>query len=316
MNYITKNTPSLHPSIIDGLIYFSKKNKGTLKKEQLIHFLGNDDNLSELNIIEAAQQLNLKCEFSFFNSESEYKDKIIIDTLIEINGYWYILKNRTSDKLIIIDPSTNTESHYHIDKKITYTTLLIINKIFTPKQSKFSLMWCIPSLLKQKKSLYLIFILSCFIQLFALVNPIIFEKIIDKVLTGRSLSNLQVLGVLLVLLAIIEPIYLLLRDKLYAFVSCTLGAEFSGKIYQHLIRLPSQFFNQRQSGQIIARIQELAHIRQFITGSALMMVLDFIFIIVFLSVMFAYSVLLTWITIAALVVYFLFWLILGPMIRY
>ncbi|EMH1104349.1 type I secretion system permease/ATPase [Proteus mirabilis] len=316
MNYITKNTPSLHPSIIDGLIYFSKKNKGTLKKEQLIHFLGNDENLSELNIIEAAQQLNLKCEFSFFNSESEYKDKIIIDTLIEINGYWYILKNRISDKLIIIDPSTNTESHYHIDKKITYTTLLIINKIFTPKQSKFSLMWCIPSLLKQKKSLYLIFILSCFIQLFALVNPIIFEKIIDKVLTGRSLSNLQVLGVLLVLIAIIEPIYLLLRDKLYAFVSCTLGAEFSGKIYQHLIRLPSQFFNQRQSGQIIARIQELAHIRQFITGSALMMVLDFIFIIVFLSVMFAYSVLLTWITIAALVVYFLFWLILSPMIRY
>nr|NBN35004.1 type I secretion system permease/ATPase [Proteus sp. G4379] len=152
MNYITENTPSLHPSIIDGLIYFSKKNKGTLKKEQLIHFLGNDDNLSELNIIEAAQQLNLKCEFSFFNSESEYKDKIIIDTLIEINGYWYILKNRISDKLIIIDPSTNTESHYHIDKKITYTTLLIINKIFTPKQSKFSLMWCIPSLLKQKKS--------------------------------------------------------------------------------------------------------------------------------------------------------------------
>lgn len=127
---------------------------------------------------------------------------------------------------------------------------------------------------------------------------------------------MQVLGVLLVLIAIIEPIYLLLRDKLYAFVSCTLGAEFSGKIYQHLIRLPSQFFNQRQSGQIIARIQELAHIRQFITGSALMMVLDFIFIIVFLSVMFAYSVLLTWITIAALVVYFLFWLILGPMIRY
>nr|EKX6247360.1 hypothetical protein [Proteus mirabilis] len=54
MNYITENTPSLHPSIIDGLIYFSKKNKGTLKKEQLIHFLGNDDNLSELNIIEAA----------------------------------------------------------------------------------------------------------------------------------------------------------------------------------------------------------------------------------------------------------------------
>lgn len=58
MKHITKNTPHLHPSIIDGLIYFSKKNKGTLKKEQLIHFLGNNDNLSELNVIEAAQQLS------------------------------------------------------------------------------------------------------------------------------------------------------------------------------------------------------------------------------------------------------------------
>ena len=61
------------------------------------------------------------------------------------------------------------------------------------------------------------------------------------------------------------------------FVSCTLGAEFSGKIYQHLIRLPSQFLINVNLGKIIARIQELAHIRQFITGSALMMVLDFYF---------------------------------------
>lgn len=312
MNNITKNHRSLHPSIIDGLIYFSKENKGSLKKEQLIHFLGDTNHLSELNVIEAAQQLNLKCEFSYLHNE----DETIIDTLIEIKGYWYILKKRTRDKLIIIDPRTNTENIHYIDKNIRFSTLLIINKISTPKLSKFSLMWFIPSLLKQKKSLYLIFILSFFIQLFSLVNPIIFEKIIDKVLTGRSLSNLQVLGWVLVLIAIIEPIYLLLRDKLYAFVSCTLGAEFSGKIYQHLIRLPSQFFNQRQSGQIISRIQELAHIRQFITGSALMMVLDSIFIIVFISVMFAYSVLLTWITIAALVLYFLLWLILGPMIRY
>lgn len=146
MNNIAKNHLPLHPSIIDGLIYFSKENKNSLKKEQLIHFLGDTNHLSELNIIEAAGQLNLKCEFSHLNN----KDESIIDTLIEINGYWYILKKRINDKLIIINPSTNTEKIHHINKNITFPTLLIINKILTNKLSKFSLMWCIPSLLKQK----------------------------------------------------------------------------------------------------------------------------------------------------------------------
>ncbi|WP_454208428.1 ABC transporter transmembrane domain-containing protein [Proteus sp. Marseille-Q3619] len=133
------------------------------------------------------------------------------------------------------------------------------------------------------------------------MNPIIFEKFIDTVLTGRNLSNLHLFGCLFVLIAITEPIYLFLRDKLYAFISCQLSAEFSGKAYQHLVRLPSHFFTQRPSGQIIARIQELSHIRQFITGSALMMVLDLIFIAVFIFVMFIYSSTLTWITLSSLV---------------
>ncbi|MEX5880936.1 type I secretion system permease/ATPase, partial [Proteus vulgaris] len=193
---------------------------------------------------------------------------------------------------------------------------LFINKQHNPLWNKFNITWFISTILKQKKSLLLVFILSCCSQLFALVNPLIFETLIDKVLTGRNLSNLHLLGYLLLLIAITEPVYLFLRDKLYTFISCQFSADFSGKIYQHLIRLPSSFFNQRQSGQIIARIQELSHIRQFMTGSALMLVLDLIFIIVFLSVMFTYSASLTWITLGALILYFTLWLILGPMIRY
>lgn len=139
---------------------------------------------------------------------------------------------------------------------------------------------------------------------------------IDKVLTGRNLSNLHLFGYLLILIAVTEPLYLYLRDKLYIFISCQLGAEFSGKVFQHLICLPSHFFNQRQSGQIITRIQELSLIRQFITSSAFMRILDLFFIIVFISVMFTYSSLLTWITLGALTLYFLLWLICGPFIRY
>ncbi|WP_235409997.1 type I secretion system permease/ATPase, partial [Proteus terrae] len=202
------------------------------------------------------------------------------------------------------------------DKKKKLNTLLLITKEPSPLSAKFDFRWFIPSLLRQKNTLLFIFILACFCQLFALVSPLIFEIMIDKVLTGRNLSNLHLFGYLLILIAVTEPLYLYLRDKLYIFISCQLGAEFSGKVFQHLICLPSHFFNQRQSGQIITRIQELSHIRQFITSSAFMRILDLFFIIVFISVMFTYSSLLTWITLGALTLYFLLWLICGPFIRY
>ncbi|OAT34943.1 type I secretion system permease/ATPase [Proteus myxofaciens] len=303
-----------HSSIIDALLYLSKKNKGNFTKKNIIHFLGEGNGITEWNIIEVANLLDFKCTFSLFDSNN--KENIVSDMLIEIDNYWYILLKNRNNQFILIDPLSGEKKHYPYDDNKIFNILLVIKKEKIEDLHKFSLRWFIPSILRQKKALFIVFILSCVIQIFALVNPIVFEKIIDKVLTGRSLSNLHVLGIVLILLAISEPIYVLLRDKLYTFISCKLSAEFSGKTYQHLIRLPNSFFNLRQSGQIIARIQELSHIRQFLTGSAFMMVLDLIFICIFISIMFCYSTLLTWITIAALVSYFIIWLIIGPLIRY
>lgn len=303
-----------HHSIIDGLLYFSKKARGNIKKEQIIHFLGCDNHLNKWNIFETAQLLNLKCQFDTFDYDKEKKN--IINTLIEIDKYWYVLKDIKKEKLTILEPGNNIKSEFIIDKKKKLNTLLLITKEPSPLSAQFDFRWFIPSLLRQKNALLFIFILACCCQLFALVSPLIFEIMIDKVLTGRNLSNLHLFGYLLILIAVTEPLYLYLRDKLYIFISCQLGAEFSGKVFQHLICLPSHFFNQRQSGQIITRIQELSHIRQFITSSAFMRILDLVFIIVFISVMFMYSSLLTWITLGALTLYFLLWLICGPFIRY
>ncbi|ATN01597.1 type I secretion system permease/ATPase [Proteus vulgaris] len=303
-----------HHSIIDGLLYFSKKGRRNIKKEQIIHFLGCDNHLNKWNIFETAQLLNLKCQFDTFDYDKE--KKTIINTLIEIDKHWYILKDIKKEKLTILEPRNSIKSEFIIDKKKKLNTLLLITKEPSPLSAKFDFHWFIPSLLRQKNALLFIFILACCCQLFALVGPLIFEIMIDKVLTGRNLSNLHLFGYLLILIAVTEPLYLYLRDKLYIFISCQLGAEFSGKVFQHLIGLPSHFFNQRQSGQIITRIQELSHIRQFITNSAFMRILDLVFIIVFISVMFMYSSLLTWITLGALTLYFLLWLICGPFIRY
>ncbi|QNH64924.1 type I secretion system permease/ATPase [Proteus vulgaris] len=309
-----KNKTQYDSSIIDSLLYISKINQNDLKKEQILHFLGDSKKLTKWNIIEVANLLNLKCNFDII--DINHNNNIVGDILIEIDNFWFILKDKKDDDLFIFNPKDNTYKKYTlcVDKKIKILRVIQFEK--TSLLEKFSLKWFFPSLLRQKKILWFIFILSFCTQLFSLASPIIFENFIDKVLTGRSLSNLHVFASILVLIALIEPTYLFLRDKLYSFVSYKLGAEFSGKTYQHLIRLPTQFFNQRQAGQIISRLQELSNIRQFIAGSAFMMVLDLIFITLFISIMFYYSTLLTWITLGALTLYFLTWIILGPIIRH
>lgn len=313
-NRVNMEENQYHHSIIDGLLYFSKKNRGNIKKEQIIHFLGCDNHFNKWHIFETAQLLNLKCRFDTFDYDN--KNSSMINTMIEINNYWYILKNTKNEKLTIFDPKNSIEKEFIIDKKKNLNILLLIAKKPSSLSTKFNFRWFIPSLLKQKNTLLFIFILACCCQIFALVTPLIFEIMIDKVLTGRNLSNLHLFGYLLIMMAITEPFYIYLRDKLYIFISCQLSAEFSGKAFQHLIRLPSHFFYQRQSGQIITRIQELSHIRQFMTNSAFMRILDLIFIVVFIFVMFTYSPLLTWITLGALTLYFILWLICGPFIRY
>ena len=76
----------------------------------------------------------------------------------------------------------------------------------------------------------------------------------------------------------------------------TLGAE----IIDHLFRLPLRYFDRRPVGELSSRINELENIRQFLTGTALTVVLDAVFSVVYIVVMFIYSWLLTLVALATI----------------
>src|SRR5437762_11658727 len=63
--------------------------------------------------------------------------------------------------------------------------------------------------------------------------------------------------------------------------------------------LPIAYFEARRTGESVARVRELENIRQFLTSSALTLVVDLFFTFVFLAVMFWYAPLLTWIVLGA-----------------
>ncbi|WP_227721926.1 type I secretion system permease/ATPase, partial [Yersinia proxima] len=126
---------------------------------------------------------------------------------------------------------------------------------------------------------------------------------------------LMVLGGAMVALAIAEPCYTFLRGWLFSHLSSRVGAELNTGLYRHLMGLPLSYFASQQTGQTIAKMREMEQIRSFLTGSALTMLLDLVFVGTFIAVMFCYSQLLTWIVLFSLVCYLLFWWAVGGVLR-
>ena len=142
-------------------------------------------------------------------------------------------------------------------------------------------------------------IASFFLQLFALVSPLFFQVVIDKVLVHRSLSTLDVLVIGLLAISVFETVLGILRTYLFAHTTNRIDVELGARLFHHLLALPMAYFQARRVGDSVARVRELENIRNFLTSSALTLVIDLFFTSVFLAVMFFYSPLLTWIVLGS-----------------
>ena len=163
--------------------------------------------------------------------------------------------------------------------------------------------------------MYEVLLASFFIQFFALITPMIFQVVIDKVLVHRGLSTLEVLAAGLAVVSLFDIILGGLRSYLFAHTSNRIDVELGARIFKHLVALPLNYFQARRVGDSVARVREIETIRQFLTGSAITLVLDVFFGIIFIAVMFLYSPALAWIVVATIPIYVLLAVVVTPIFR-
>ena len=164
---------------------------------------------------------------------------------------------------------------------------------------RFDITWFLGAIHKYRHLLGEVLIASFFLQLFALVSPLFFQVVIDKVLVHRALSTLDVLVIGLLAISIFETVLSILRTYLFAHTTNRIDVELGARLFHHLLALPMAYFQARRVGDSVARVRELENIRNFLTSSALTLAIDLLFTSVFLAVMFFYSPLLTWIVIGS-----------------
>jgi subfamily B ATP-binding cassette protein HlyB/CyaB len=160
-----------------------------------------------------------------------------------------------------------------------------------------------------------VLVASFFLQLFALVSPLFFQVVIDKVLVHRSLGTLDVLVVGLVAISLFETILGILRTYVFAHTTNRIDVELGARLFRHLLALPVAYFQARRVGDTVARVRELENIRNFLTSSALTLVIDLFFTFVFLAIMFVYSSFLTFIVLGSFPFYIAISAMVTPLFR-
>jgi ATP-binding cassette subfamily B protein len=156
---------------------------------------------------------------------------------------------------------------------------------------------------------------SFVVQLFSLANPLLIQVIIDKVISQRSLDTLQILGMALVVVTLMEGVIGSLRTFLFTDTTNRIDLRLGAEVIDHLLRLPLGYFDRRPVGELGTRIAELEKIRNFLTGQALMTLLDAAFSVIYIIVMALYSWLLTIIALAVLPIQIGLTLLGAPLFR-
>lgn len=179
----------------------------------------------------------------------------------------------------------------------------------------FGLSWFLQAAGKYRAILGDCLLASLFVQLFALFSPLVFMIVIDKVLGNNSLDTLDVLVLALIVVSVFEIALGALRGYLLAHTAHRIDLLLGICVFRHLLTLPLSYFESRRVGDTIARLRELEGVRQFLTGSGMTLLLDLIFIVVFLAVMLLFSPFLTLLVVLTLPLLFLVSFLLSPILR-
>jgi len=179
----------------------------------------------------------------------------------------------------------------------------------------FDVSWFIPALVKYRWLLGEVLAASLVIQLFALATPLTFQVVIDKVLVHKVLSTLNVLAIGLISVMVFDSVLSALRAYVFAHTTNRVDVELGAKLYRHLLGLPLAYFETRRVGDSVARVRELDTIREFLTSSSITLVIDLLFTVIFLVVMWFYSPWLLLIVLVAIALYAVICLMVTPALR-
>lgn len=277
-------------------------------------------NIDSTSILRAAKDLKLKVR-QLRNVTPTKLAALNFPAIAKLqNGNYIVIIGIDGEKMGIYDPSIRVEPIEADRQKFIENwtgEIILFTKRFElgDKFRKFGFDWFLPVIEKYKQFFLQVLFISFILQLFGLASPFFTQVIIDKVLVHRSADTLDVLILGMVIVSIFQNWMLGLRSYLFSHTTNKIDVALSSKMFKTITALPIKYFQKWQVGEVVSRVGELESLRSFLTGSSLTIVLDIVFAIIYLAVMFAYSKILSLIVLIILPLFILLNVIVAPIYK-
>lgn len=289
----------------------------TKEQSENLAVLDAEQKTGEIEIIQSAKALKMRAKLCRLkiNTLGDVKAPIIAK---DKNSEFFIIAKSQEEKFMVlftdkIQPEVLTREE--LAKIWDGTAILITKKGIVDREAAFSFKWFIPTILKFKKEFIQVLIAVFIIQILGILTPVMTQVVVDKVLVHRSISTLNVIVIGIAIVYVYELILGLSKNYVFTHTTNRIDVMLSYKLFKHLFALPLKYFESRRVGETVARVRELDSIRNFLTGTPLSSMIDLVFIIVYIVVLFCYNKMLTVIVIGSIPVYAILSAIVTPLFK-
>jgi ATP-binding cassette subfamily B protein RaxB len=141
------------------------------------------------------------------------------------------------------------------------------------------------------------------LELFAISAPLYSQLVIDGAVSGSDLALLTILALGFGAALVIQTVIRIGRSMIVIAVSEKLSVELAARLFSHLMRLPVDWFERRQQGDIATRFAAFSAIQRLISTSTVETVIDGLLAMTAFALMIVYSPELSAISVAAAGIY-------------
>lgn len=233
-----------------------------------------------LGMIEAAQQLGFEAKGVKGNMEALRQIPLpAIAHVVTGDLQHYVVIHKVTDKQVVIaDPARGIVKQARDEFAAAWTGVLILMEpsvTFRAGDQSVSVWRRFARLLEPHDFLLAeTFLASLFLMLLGLGASVYLQLLVDRVLVNKDWAMLRWLSLGLIGAVVCRAAFSAIRGALLAHIGQKVDVSLMLEYYRHVMKLPLQFFDTRQTGEIISRLGDAVKIREVVSGSTLTLLVD------------------------------------------
>lgn len=292
------------PSGIWALARIAAFHQRPVDPDQILRALGLERReIGVAEILLASAELHLKSREVQCGWDDLSKFKL--PSIVLLNDGRFAVAGRMRDQRIPLtsqgDPQPQWLERDSWEATFSGSAIVINERLtFSNPNRPFGFGWFLPVLGKFRKELTEVLVAALFFQLLGVGLPLFIQVIVDKVFVYRNLSTLAVVSAGMLGVIAFQGTFGILQSVLLAHAGNRIDVSLGTALFRRLIRIPLRYFELRRVGDTTARVREVERIRSFLTGQALLSLVDGLFVFVYVGVLLFYSIELTVIVLLSL----------------